>query len=403
MARNSAKAMDEKVVARLARLEAMCQKINKSDFGGEHHDAVMVLGARDGMVLERFPSGCPDIDDALGGGYPVGRFIEFSGSESSGKTTLALHAIKEFQHKYPEDDCALIDVEYSYEDAYAENIGVNTQFLLVSQPDNGEQALNILESLVMSGVKLIVVDSVAALVTKNELDGEMGDQQVGEQARLVAKAMRKLTALCGKRKVTVLFTNQMRDKIGAMGFGEKTETPGGRALKHCASIRLKVSRLGNGEKDVIDGKEVVVSNKVKIEVKKNKTAAPFRTAEFYISFGYGIDSAAAILDNAIACKAITKKGSWMVLNGENIAQGRVKMLEMLRTDEHIKTLVEGAVTKAKAGVPASEAVIDVTPKRGPVRKPVTRESIDAEVEAIEASATTISISDADETTEVQDA
>jgi len=251
------KALDEiesKKMTRQQRIEKMCETINKGPYGGAAKDAVTYLGSREVITLERFSSGSPEIDRALGGGWPRGRFIELYGPESGGKSTCCLHAIAEHQAKYPEDDVALIDTEYSFDEENAKALGVDTRWLIVHQPDNGTQALNVLEQLIKLGISLIIVDSVAALTTESELEGNLGDAQVAEQARLMSPALRRLTTEAGKRKTTVFWTNQMREKIGVT-YGDKTTTPAGRALKHYASIRCAIRRVGTA-KEKVDGEEV---------------------------------------------------------------------------------------------------------------------------------------------------
>lgn len=330
---------------RAERLSRICAVINSSTFGGERKDAVTWLGSRDTIEIERFPTGDLGLDEALGGGWPKGRFVEVFGPESGGKTTLILHAIAEHQKKFPDEDCGLIDTEYTFDEAYARRLGVKTKYLIVHQPDSGEQALNILKLLMQNGVKCIAVDSVAALTTKAELEGDIGDIHVGEQARLMSVALRQLTAESGRNDVTVFWTNQMRDKIGQM-YGDKTTTPAGRALKHYASIRCHICSIGK-VKEKVKGVDVVVSSKNKVSVKKNKTAAPFRTAEFCISFGNGIDAIAAILDMAMSMKIVTKRGSWLSWGAEQIGQGRAQTLDMMRGNAEFTKNLSDAIQKAK--------------------------------------------------------
>lgn len=335
------------------RLKLICDTINKTAFGGSNKDALTYLGSRDSIQMERWSSGDPGLDDALGGGWPRGRFIELFGPESGGKSTLVLHAIAEFQSKYPQEDCALIDTEFSFDEFYARRIGVDTKFLMVHQPDSGEQALNILKLLIQNGVKLIAVDSVAALTTKAELEGDIGDQHIGQQARLMSGALRQLAAEAGRHDATVFWTNQVRDKIGVM-WGDRTTTPAGRALPHYASIRCNISAIGK-VREKVKGEDVVVSSKNKVTVRKNKTAAPFKTAEFCISFGYGIDAVAGILDSAIEHKIIIKKGAWFSFKGDkdNIGQGRAGVLKRLRKEKDLFDEVKSKLSEArKAGIEA---------------------------------------------------
>jgi recombination protein RecA len=343
--------------ARAERLTKLCAIINKSSFGGDNKDAVTWLGSRDTISIERFSSGCPGLDEALGGGWPKGRFIEVFGPESGGKTTLVLHAVAEHQAKYPDEDCALIDTEFSFDEDYAKKLGVDTKYLVVHQPEAGEQALNILKLLIQNGVKCIIVDSVAALTTRNELEGDIGDTHVGEQARLMSQALRQLTAEAGKRGATVFWTNQMREKIGVM-YGDKTTTPAGRALKHYASIRLHIRAIGK-VKEKIRGEDVIVSSRNKIDVKKNKVAPPFRTAEFCISFGHGIDIVADVLDTAIAMKIVVKRGAWFSWNGEQLGCGRAVSLELLRSNPDMTRKITEMIAEAKAAGVKPEVAEDV--------------------------------------------
>lgn len=330
---------------RAERISKVCETINKSAFGGERKDAVTWLGSRDAIEIERFSSGDLGFDEALGGGYPKGRFIEIYGPESGGKTTAILHAIAEHQKKYPEEDCALIDTEFSFDEAYAVKLGVNPKYLIVHQPDSGEQALNILKMLIQNGIMCIVVDSVAALTTKAELEGDIGDTHVGEQARLMSQALRQLAAEAGKRLATVFWTNQIREKIGIM-YGDKTTTPAGRALRHYASIRIHIRAIGK-VKEKVGGVDVIVSSRNKIDVKKNKTAPPFKTAEFCISFGHGIDTVANVLDTAMAMEIVKKRGSWLAFNGEQLGCGRAVSLEFLRKNPEVTQKIVAEIAAAK--------------------------------------------------------
>ena len=334
------------------RIKGICAAINKSPFGGEEHDAVTWLGSREPIELERFSSGCEELDEALGGGWPKGRFIEVFGPESGGKTTLVLHAIAEHQKKYPNEEVGLVDVEFSFDEDYATKLGVNTKYLIVNQPSSGKQALNVTRQLILAGVKLIVFDSVAALTTENEMEADLGDQKMAEQARMMSPALRALTSEAGPRKVTIFFTNQVREKIGIM-YGDKTTTPAGKALKHYASIRAQISRIGT-VKEKIDGEDVVVSAKTKVDIKKNKTAAPFRKAEFCISFGHGIDQVAAVLDAAITLGVIEKRGAYLAFDGVQLGQGRAVVMEMMRTDEELFKKVTEFVVAAKVSGKKSE-------------------------------------------------
>jgi len=345
----------KKVDSRAERLSKMCSTINNGDWGGDNKDAITWVGSTESVPMKRFSSGCKDLDEALGGGWPKGRFIELFGPESGGKTTLALHAIAEHQKEFPDEEIGLIDSEFAFDAEYARVIGVDTTYLIVHQPESGKQALNILEQMIQAGIGLMVVDSVAALTTQEDLAGDIGDVSVGAQARLMSGALRRLTSEAGRRDVTVIWTNQLREKIGVT-YGDKTTTPAGRALKHYASVRVSIRRIGN----VKEG-DIVVSAKTKADVKKNKTAPPFKNAEFNITFGIGIDTVASILDSAIARNVIEKRGSWLSMDGDQLGQGRAKVLDMMRTDKELVEKISKALSAAEdAGVkPEPEKKVDI--------------------------------------------
>ena len=278
--------------------------------------AVMRLGDREAVDVDVIPSGSLLLDEALGvGGYPKGRIIEIYGPESSGKTTLALHAIAECQKQGGQ--AAFIDAEHAIDPVYAKNLGVNIDELVLSQPDSGEQALEITEMLASSGgISLIVVDSVAALVPQAELDGEMGDSAVGLQARLMSKAMRKLTAILNKKNCAIIFINELREKVGVL-YGNPETTSGGRALKFYSSIRIDIRRT-----EALKQGSEIYGNTCKIKIVKNKVASPFRTCEIDIIYGKGISKEGEILDRAVELGLIKKSGAWYEYNGSKIAQGR---------------------------------------------------------------------------------
>ena len=314
--------------------------------------SIMKLGETRKIDVELLPSGSLSLDLALGGGYPKGRIIEIYGPESSGKTTLALHAIAEIQKQGGQ--AAFIDAEHALDPAYAKKIGVNTAELLISQPDNGEQALEICETLVRSGaVDLIVVDSVAALVPQAEIDGDMGDSQMGLQARLMSQAMRKLTGIISKSKATVIFINQIRMKIGVM-FGNPETTTGGNALKFYASVRLDIRRIGQ----IKDG-DNISGNRTKVKIVKNKIAAPFRTAEFDIMYNEGISKTGDILDLAVEHGVLEKSGAFVKYNGETLGQGREAVKKLFKENPKLMAEIEA---KVRAAALPKETQQDQEPK-----------------------------------------
>ncbi len=302
--------------------------------------------------IESVPSGSILLDEALGiGGYPRGRIIEIYGPESSGKTTLALHAIAEAQKLG--GIAAFVDAEHALDPLYAKNLGVNIDELWVSQPDTGEQALEITESLVRSGaVDIIVVDSVAALTPQAEIEGDMGDSHMGLQARLMSQALRKLTGIIGKSKCIIIFINQIRMKIGVM-FGNPETTTGGNALKFYASVRLEVRKIETIDK----GEEDAIGNRVRVKVVKNKVAPPFRKVELDVIFGKGISAVSSLLDSAVRHEFIDKKGAWYSLGDEKIGQGRENAIKFLESNEDFRIRVEKDIrTKLFPGQKMREVV-----------------------------------------------
>lgn len=299
--------------------------------------AIMKMG--EGPVVRNvkiIPTGCLTLDFALGtGGIPRGRITEIYGPESSGKTTVSLHIVAEAQKLGL--TCAFIDAEHALDPIYAEKLGVNLKDLIISQPDSGDQGLDIVEKLISSGViDLVVIDSVAALTPRQEIEGDIGDAFVGLQARLMSQALRKLTPLTHKTDCAIIFINQLREKIGNLMPGQSPETtPGGKALKFYSSVRLDVRRIG-GIKETRDGKEENIGNKTKIKVVKNKLAPPFKLAEFEIMFGKGISNEGCIIDLALANDMIIKSGSWFSYNGEKIGQGKENVKSFLETQTHIR-------------------------------------------------------------------
>lgn len=315
-------------------LEAAIAQIEK-DFG---KGSIMKLGSgMDKMNVEVIPTGCLSLDLALGlGGIPKGRIIEVYGPESSGKTTVALHMVAEVQKSG--GIAGFIDAEHALDPVYAKAIGVNIDELYISQPDSGEQALEITETMVRSGaVDIVIVDSVAALVPKAEIDGDMGDSHVGLQARLMSQALRKLTSVISKTNCVVVFINQLREKIGVM-FGSPETTTGGRALKFYASIRMDVRKS-----DVIKQGGEVVGNRTKIKVVKNKIAPPFKEAQFDIMFGHGISRTGDVLDIAVDDNIVVKSGAWFSYNGEKIGQGRENVKLYLESNPNIFDEIEKKV------------------------------------------------------------
>lgn len=298
--------------------------------------SIMKLGENHKVDVELLPSGCLSLDIALGGGYPKGRIIEIYGPESSGKTTLTLHAIAEIQKQG--GTAAFIDAEHALDPAYARKLGVDTENLLVAQPDNGEQALEITETLVRSNaVDLIVVDSVAALVPQAEIDGDMGDAHMGLQARLMSQALRKLTGIINKSKATVIFINQIRMKIGVM-FGNPETTTGGNALKFYASVRADIRRTAQ-----IKSGDDVIGNRTKVKIVKNKIAAPFRVAEFDIMYNEGISKTGDIIDLAVEHEILGKSGAFYKYNDQNIGQGRENAKRYLLENPDVMAEIDAKV------------------------------------------------------------
>ncbi|MBQ6925792.1 MAG: recombinase RecA [Kiritimatiellae bacterium] len=337
--------MAEKKSAPATQLDAVLAQIRK-EFG---ETAIMRLG--DTSAAQNVPvisTGSFSLDLALGvGGLPRGRIIELFGSESSGKTTLALHVIANAQRAG--GMAAFVDAEHALDPAYARKIGVDLDNLLVSQPNSGEEALTIMEQLVKSGaLDVVVLDSVAALTPQAEIDGNMGDSHVGLQARLMSQAMRKLTSAIAQTKTLCIFTNQIREKIGVM-FGNPETTPGGRALKFYASVRLNVQRIGQ----LKDTAGAVIGNRTRVKVVKNKVSAPFTEAEFDILYARGISWEGSIIDAAVANGVITKKGSWFVFGNEQLAQGQTNTTEYLRANPDLCNRV---IEKIKEVLPAAAAI-----------------------------------------------
>ena len=331
---------NEKNTEKMKALDAVLLQIEKQYGKG----SIMRLGEEAGQTeIEVIPSGCLTLDLALGiGGFPRGRIIEIYGPESSGKTTVALHAIAEAQKMG--GVAAFIDAEHALDPVYAKKLGVSLDDLYVSQPDTGEQALDITEALVRSSaVDIIVVDSVAALTPKAEIEGDMGDTHVGLQARLMSQALRKLTAIVNKSKTCVIFINQLREKVGIM-FGNPETTPGGKALKFYASMRLDIRKT-----DTLKDADGAMGNRTKAKVVKNKLAPPFRQAEFDIVFGEGISQEGCIMDMGVQYDILGKSGSFFSYNGVKIAQGREKLRMYLRENPEIKAEIEQKIRDVASG------------------------------------------------------
>ena len=341
-----AKAVEEKTgaevnAAKLKALQATIDKIEK-DYG---KGTIMKLGDQpEWDAAQVIPSGSIALDHALGiGGYPKGRIIEIYGPESSGKTTLAIHAIAQAQKAG--GIAAIIDAEHAFDRTYAKALGVDLETLLISQPDNGEQALEIADNLIRSGaIDIVVIDSVAALTPKAEIEGEMGENKVGLQARLMSQALRKLTANISKTNTCCIFINQLREKIGIM-FGNPETTTGGNALKFYASVRLDIRRTTQ----IKDGEEAL-GNHVKVKVVKNKMAPPFKKAEFDIVFGEGISHSSELVDLGVELGIITKSGSWFSYNDAKLAQGREAVKKLLQDNPELSEEIEAKIRAAMAKV-----------------------------------------------------
>ncbi|NNV55425.1 recombinase RecA [Limnovirga soli] len=331
---------------KLKALKLTIDKIDK-DYG---KGSVMMMGDKVEAPMEVISTGSIGLDAALGvGGVPKGRVIEIYGPESSGKTTIATHIIAEAQKKG--GICAFIDAEHAFDSAYAQKLGVDVDNLLISQPDYGEQALEIADRLILSGaLDVVVIDSVAALVPKSELEGEMGDSKMGLQARLMSQALRKLTATINKTNTVCIFINQLREKIGVM-FGNPETTTGGNALKFYASVRLDIRRIAQ----IKDGDEAV-GNRAKVKVVKNKVSPPFRSAEFDIIFGEGISKVGEIIDMGVELGIVQKSGSWFSYDTNKLGQGRDTVKELLRDNPELAAEIEGKIRaklkEAQTGVSA---------------------------------------------------
>lgn len=329
--------MSSEKEAKLKALKLTLDKLDKTYGKG----AVMKMGDSAVEEVEVIPTGSLGLDLALGvGGYPKGRVIEIYGPESSGKTTLTLHAIAEAQKKG--GIAAFIDAEHAFDRYYAEKLGVDIENLIISQPDNGEQALEITDNLIRSGaIDIIIIDSVAALTPKSEIEGEMGDSKMGLHARLMSQALRKLTGSISKTKCTVIFINQLREKIGVM-FGNPETTTGGNALKFYASIRLDIRR----STQLKDNNSEAVGNKTRVKIVKNKVAPPFKTAEFDIMYGEGVSKMGEIIDLGVDYEIIKKSGSWFSYDDTKLGQGRDAVKNLLTDNPELMEELEGKIKEA---------------------------------------------------------
>jgi recombination protein RecA len=345
--------MSKEKEEKMKALRATMDRLDKTYGKG----SIMFMGDSTVQDIESIPTGSLGLDIALGiGGLPAGRVVEIYGPESSGKTTLAIHAIAECQKRG--GIAAFVDAEHAFDRYYAKSLGVDTENLLISQPDNGEQALEITENLIRSGaIDIIVIDSVAALVPRAEIEGEMGDSKMGLQARLMSQAMRKLTGSIGRTGCCCIFINQLREKIGVM-FGNPETTTGGNALKFYASIRLDIRRSGAGIKDKDNN---LIGNHVKVKVVKNKLAPPFRIAEFDIMYGQGISKIGEIVDLGVDQDIIQKSGAWYAYNDAKIAQGREAAKQFLQDNPEVALEIEEKIKAAIMGTAEPEADTE-TPK-----------------------------------------
>lgn len=356
--------MADERIERARAIEMAVAQIEKQYGKG----SIMRLGERGGIDVPAIPTSCLSIDAAIGvGGVPRGRVVEIYGPESGGKTTLALHIVSEAQKRG--GVAAYIDAEHAMDASYAEKLGVRIDDLFISQPDSGEQGLEIAEALVRSGgFDVLVIDSVAALVPKAELDGEMGDSLPGLQARLMSQALRKLTAVVARSKTCLIFINQIREKIGVM-FGNPETTTGGRALKFYSSVRLEIRRMSA----IKDG-DAVVGNRTKVKVVKNKVAPPFKEAEFDIMYGEGISKEGDLLDLAVEKKIVDKSGAWFSFQGERLGQGRENSKTRLKNDSDLGRTIEQRVREALGiSMPPSPEEEAVSPPPASPRKAAARE------------------------------
>ena len=327
--------------AKMAKIAEACAKL-QAKFGKEN---VTYLGNKKVEKTPRIPSGSMAIDRVTGGGYPLGRIIEIAGGPSAGKTTACYHAIAEAQKMFPDDFCGFIDSEYSADWSYAESLGVDVESVMISQPDDGHDAFGILQGMIEGGARLVIVDSVAAMLPKEEAEeDDYAKQGMALQARMMSKGLRKLTSIAGKHQCVVIFTNQLRDNVGVL-WGDKSTTTGGKALQYYSSIRLKFTRIGKVEEK--DGDEkLATAIETKVESVKNKTYRPYLKDKFTVVFGKGIDNDAGILETAISEGIIKKKGGWYAIDGENVAQGLPALKEYLENNVDVFERIKKATIEA---------------------------------------------------------
>ena len=348
------KTSDDPAAAKLSKVAAICAGLQKK-FGKE---SVNFLGNSKAELLPRIPTGSVVLDKITGGGFPEGRFIEVFGGEASGKTTLCYHVIAEFQKKYPDDVCAFVDEEGTFDPEYAANVGVKVAEVITSQPESGENAFEMVQGLIQAGVRLVVVDSVAALLPKDEADSEeYGMQGVALQARLLSQGLRKLNPFLNKYKATVVFTNQTRTNI-KITYGNPDQSVGGKALRYYASIRLQLNQ-SQKIKETVGGEEIIRGVEINAVTAKNKTSAPFQKGKFTIIFGKGIDNDAGIIEFAIANGILVKKGGWFSYNGENVAQGMANVRTYLEEHPDVYADIKKRVNEINAKAIGADQIEEV--------------------------------------------
>lgn len=369
----AAKVSNQTADSRFEKMRKLAEAINKSPWGGDEHNIASVLGD-DAVVsnVKRFTTGNLAIDYAFGGGVPRGKIIELWGGESAGKSTLVYHIIASYQKEYPDEGILLLDTEHSYDPAYAEKLGVNAKGIIYVEAESGLGALNIAKMACESGgANLVIIDSIAALTTKSDEEGDIGQQTMAEQARMVSQAFRVLNSLSAQHDITIIVTNQVRDNIGVM-YGDKSSTPAGKALKHYAHIRAKMTRT----KQVKNKKEEIVAVEGRLDCIKNKVASPFRKANYTISFGIGIDRVIGDVDLAVEKGVIKKKGSWFVYNEEQF-QGTEGFTQTLRDNPEMLEKLESEI-RAKMNMNESAAE-DATPTEEQEEKEQEENEVEVEI------------------------